>query len=143
MDKPPDLLAAASLLVTCITILYSIWYQDIRNAITIKSEDHKADNEKKFATLNSVLFHQAIPLTSAAILLTLIFLPVAWNIISGILDYWRQRRFSFSDYSAVEASLFFAFIFLLLLTAHALTSVFALAANRKKLNPRSSKSESR
>lgn len=119
-----DLLSAATLLLTVLTILYGLWYGEITKALEIKIESDPRDRTRTYQTLRSVLYNRAVPLMLAAWFLTLIFAPDTISIMNATFRNFRSHGLAaLADYSAVatafELAVFLSFglaIYLSLLT---------------------------
>jgi hypothetical protein len=76
-----DILAAASLLLAILAVLYSLWYSDIQAALRIDVPTHLEDAGPQRRQVSEALTGRALPLAASAIVLLLIFLPEAIHII--------------------------------------------------------------
>ncbi len=100
-----DLLSAASLLLAVIAVLYGLWYPEIIKAIATNVPAHERDRAKPRKDVCDVLYSSALPLTGAALLLILVFLPDAVSIfIQSFKNYWGEGFQAITRYSAVSTS---------------------------------------
>ena len=70
-----DLLASASLLLTLIGMLYSLWYPEIIYALELKVKTHSADRVQDHRGSYDIYRSRALPLAVAAVTLTSVFTP--------------------------------------------------------------------
>src|SRR5258708_6058108 len=70
-----DLLSSASLLLTLITLLYSLWYPEIIQARDTRVPPDKRDRGPDHTRVKGVYSTKALPLAIAAVLLTAVFTP--------------------------------------------------------------------
>jgi hypothetical protein len=75
-----DVLAAASLLLAILAVLYSLWYAEIARTLEIKAPKHLDDAAADRRRTSEVLRTRALPLALAALILMLTFLPEALHI---------------------------------------------------------------
>jgi hypothetical protein len=136
-----DLLSAASLLTTVISLLYSTWYGEIKDARNIQIPLH--DRDPIIRTVRTVLWSRADPLLFAAVLLGAILTPTFvdvihydWNVLTGRSTHWH--------YDPVQACFIAVFFVILILVALTASAAWRLTRVLKKLraakNPRSSAS---
>ncbi|WP_216854838.1 hypothetical protein [Burkholderia sp. L27(2015)] len=84
-----DLLAAASLLATVVTILYSLWYPELMKTLDIEPKRFYHDNIAARREVAVKLFGKALPLGVLAVAVAIVFLPDAWTICSDSLAGYR------------------------------------------------------
>jgi hypothetical protein len=116
-----EILSSYSLLVAVLTIIYSLWYQKIIDAIdSFQNSPLQPLEIKKFITeKKKVLNQKSRPLFMGGFFLTLLMLPDIWSILKEAYTCITDLGLSsFSKYNSIKALLFLAFIFLLYLTAH-------------------------
>jgi len=75
------IISSASLIFTSITLLFTVWQKSIQESIEISTELDYRDLANKHKELKITLFSKALPLTIFASLATVIYFPVAINII--------------------------------------------------------------
>lgn len=99
-----DVLSSASLLLTFITLLYTIWYADIAKAKDIEFAPHLPDRYIDQKLLGDVINKKALPLTIGATILSLIYFPESLIIIrySSFFIYCGLKNYS---YDVVSTSL--------------------------------------
>src|SRR5207244_5933951 len=112
MTATGDLLAAASLILTVLTVLYSVWYPGALEALDLNLPEHYEDALPMLSDIRAVLRRQIIPLVMAATLATAIFLPKAIGVLRGTVDDLSDRGLhAFSDYDPIKATLVFVVAF--------------------------------
>lgn len=128
-----DLLAAASLLLTVVTILYSLWYPEITAAIGRKADIHAANRTSAYKESRAVLIWKTIPLSVVATLLCAINIPDAFDIICYSLAQLHTE--AHARYDAVKTIFVVVTILLLFLAIHTIVAAIKLGLNVRKLNP--------
>jgi hypothetical protein len=129
-----DLLAAASLLLTVITILYSLWYPEISDALKLPIDEHPLNNEESHRKCRALLVWKIIPLSIVATALVFINLPDAWQIASGAAVHFHTVPPV--SYSAVRTAFVVVEFVLAFLAGHTLVATILLREHVKKLNPK-------
>ncbi len=119
-----DLLAAASLLLTVITILYSLWYPEVSDGINCLVADQPLNNKDNYEKYRKLLLWKTIPLSAFA---SLIFLINAWDAFS-IVRYAIEQYHAASPppYSAVRTAFVLVVIILAFLAIHTITATIRL-----------------
>jgi hypothetical protein len=80
-----DLLSSASLLIAIATVLYALWYPEIRRGIKeISATDVREDD--KVSEVSGIITWRALPLMAASLSLAVVFLKDA---IAIVLHSWR------------------------------------------------------
>jgi hypothetical protein len=132
-----DLLAAGSLLLTVITILYSLWYQEIVEA-SKREIDALAENRKDdYEECRRIFRWKMLPLCCASAALFLINLPIALQIVlSAVQSLSEGHSVSCGTEDAVKATFAVVVGVLLFLLCHTLGSALGLAFHVWKLDPR-------
>src|SRR5215472_17552518 len=87
-----DLLSAASLLLTVLTILYSLWYGEISSASSSDVERYAANRRIAYRDARTVFLFKALPLSLGTTALFITTLPPAiaitrWPIASSLSSY--------------------------------------------------------
>jgi hypothetical protein len=82
-----DLLSAASLLLTIITVLYALWNPAIKATLDAQVPTFKAQAIKPLQEITSVIWKQAVPLALAAYTIALVFAKDAVSLCS---KSWRS-----------------------------------------------------
>ncbi|MEY2487738.1 MAG: hypothetical protein QOH39_3386 [Verrucomicrobiota bacterium] len=128
-----DLLAAASLLLTVITILYSIWYPEVSEALKLPIDEHPLNNKEAHGKCRALLMAKVIPLAIVATALCFINFPDTWEIV---IDATAQlRRPVHADYSAVRTAFVVVELVLAFLAVHTIWTAKMLRQQVIKLNP--------
>lgn len=126
-----DLLSAASLLMTVVAILYSLWYPELTKIIEVKASQHKADNFLLCKQTKDILFGKAIPLALMSALVVAVFAPDAIIIsMQSIVIYKSSLIYT---YDAVRTAYCFVFIFSFILAVHILNLTYKVWSKWQKL----------
>jgi len=125
-----DLLSAASLLLTALTILYSLWYGEINGATSSDVEQFAANRHTAHRDARAVFLFKALPLSLAATALFVATLPPA------IASIQRPIASTLSTYDAVSTIFVAVVCVLLFLSVHTLYNAAKLGKHVCKLNPR-------
>jgi hypothetical protein len=128
-----DLLAAASLLLTVVTILYSIWYPEVSEALKLPIDPHPLNNKDAHSKCRGLLIGKVIPLAIVATALCVINLPDAWQIVTDAVAQLGQPVHS--GYSAVRTAFVVVEVVLAFLAAHTVWTVKTLRRHVIKLDP--------
>ncbi|MGV7240617.1 hypothetical protein [Caballeronia sp. M23-90] len=124
-----DLLAAASLLATVVTILYSLWYPELVKILEIRPADFKEDNEHNRSVVRRALRGKAFPLAILAVCVGAVFLPDAVSICVESYEGYAQSGFGqFSRYDAVRTALVLVVAVSILLAWHIISLTGRLSA---------------
>lgn len=116
-SNPADLLAAASLLLAALAVLYSVWYSSIEDARTLKLPTKRDDAVKPVTQIQGVLHGRAYPLAIASCLATIIFVPEAITILVSTVNSFADHGLgAFGYYNPIEAALFVVTLGLAFLT---------------------------
>jgi hypothetical protein len=130
-----DVLAAASLLLAILAVLYSLWYGDIGRALSVEIPTHLEDAGPQRREVREAIKTRAAPLAIAALVLLLVFLPEAirllvhWVRRAAEHGLWHQVR----SYDPVELSIMAVVCFLAALTAYTVWLLIELIKLRRKL----------
>jgi hypothetical protein len=131
-----DKLSAASLLLTAVAIIYSLWYPEISRALKIVPKPHKPDNRAEFKEVGRLLMTRSLPLFLISLALAAIFVPDSVEItretyaILGNPDLRAHSR-----YDAVSACFLAVTTLTILFAGHLTVLTAQLAALRRRLNP--------
>jgi hypothetical protein len=114
-----DKLSAASLLLAIVAVLYGMWYPQLTQALDTKVPPHEPDRRKPQREVRELCNQRAIPLTSAAIGVALVFLPDAVAIVAESAGVLRSEGLQLRTYDSVATafvlvelvSIYFAFHF--------------------------------
>lgn len=114
-----DILSAASLLLTIVTVLYALWYQELTTVIEIDIPQHLEDRPGPLAKVKGVLFSRAIPLFLSSATISIVFVPDAITVFSEFLDRCTQSGATDTCvYSSVKAAICIVVIFSIGITIH-------------------------
>lgn len=117
-----DLLSAASLLMTVIAILYSLWYPELTKILEIKPSQYKEDNIGPMRQVLRVLLGKALPLSVMALIVAFVFLPDAVKIcIEGYTEFKIKGCNAFINYDAVRTAYVLVFTFSIVLALYVVT----------------------
>jgi hypothetical protein len=131
-----DKLSAASLLLTAVAIIYSLWYPEISRALKIVPKQHKPDNRADFNEVGRIIGTRCLPLFLISIALVAIFGPDSIWIVqrtSQILTNTELRSNSY--YDAVTACFVAVTGLMFLFTLHLGILTSKLVGLRRRLNP--------
>lgn len=126
-----DLLTAAALILTAISIIYGQWIDDINSVLNLEVSSHKADNRKKHSTAKNVLLNKAMPLLIVAILFTLVYLPNVIEILREVFNI----KFKKQTYDAIKATFILIELFQIILLCSITKLFFKTIMKVKKLRP--------
>jgi hypothetical protein len=131
-ESTGDLLSAASLLLTVVSILYGLWYPEIIKAIETEVPSHPQNRVKPHKEVSAVLWYKAIPLAIIAAPFGLIFLPDAVAVVC------RAIRILISSgeggYDAVETAFCVVVLFSLAIGVYTFRLAWVLNNQRVKLS---------
>jgi hypothetical protein len=130
-----DLLSAATLLLTALTIIYGLWYPKMLESLDVAVPPHKEDRRKPRLDVSRTLSSRAVPLVVISGALTTVFVPDSVRLVRASFVNFSENGFSsLHDYDSIEAS-FLAVVFLLaFLTAHLFAVAIRLCRLRKRLS---------
>ena len=129
-----DLLSAASLLVTVLSLLYSTWYGEINDARKSRIPLQPDDRAPVIDVVHTTLWSRAVPLIVAAALLTAALAPTTLEVLQDTLHVWLTTP-SHSQYDPVQAcfvGVFVVTVVLTVLTASAARSLRRLLRELRK-----------
>lgn len=131
-----DLLSSASVLLTLIALLYSLWYQEIVQAINTIVLANKVDRTPDYTRVKVVYSTKARPLAVAAIILTAVFTPDTVRILGVSIHHASEAGLrSALDYNAVSSSLVLVTFGSGFFSWHLLTLANDVRNKVKALNP--------
>jgi len=128
-----DLLAALSLLLTVVTILYSMWYQEISEASRRPIDQHTANRVKDHKECRAVFLWKALPLCTVAVALLAINFWPAWKIVVHAIAQLHAVRPG--NYDPTNTTFVMVILVLLFLTLHTISAARVLGKHVWKLNP--------
>jgi len=124
-----DLLSAASLLLTVLTILYSLWLPEITAASNVPVDQFPANRKETHRASRTVFLSKALTLCSAALVLMLAMSPPAIEIMH------RPIANNLESYDAVATIFVVVISVLVLLSLHTIVATSKLGYHVWKLNP--------
>lgn len=93
-----DLLSSGALLVTVLSLFYTLWYPEIRQKLdTLKPRDHVVDSAKDIATLGSIIKVRVLPLLLGSAAMTIALMPDAWDVIMIAIRAFPRGRYDASS----------------------------------------------
>jgi hypothetical protein len=128
-----DLLSAASLLLTVVAILYSVWAKAIDDARNMPVAAHAEDNRLAYETVTRIFRRQAVPLAVFAIVLSLVFLPVTVDVLRNSVRVFLTGKLSAGQYDVVSMTLVLVNLSQAILAGHLLSLVISLRNHKIKL----------
>lgn len=99
-----DMLSAMSTVITCITILYTLWYHDIETVLKTDLPKHKADQDAPRKANRTVLRFKAVPLCIVSVLFFGIFLPESVTIVGSWICALKAGTYA---YNPIQAAIVF------------------------------------
>jgi hypothetical protein len=109
-----DVLAAASLILAILGVVYALWYAEIREAIELQPKPVRVKTDYK--TARSVLWTRAVPLAAATTADLVVFLPaVIGPDRDWIHELLSKPAAAFAHYDPVPVALNLATLFTLAL----------------------------
>jgi len=114
-----DILSAASLLLTIVTVLYALWYQAIVSVLQIEIPKFAEDRPKPLSIVNKVLLSRALPLFLMSLIVSAVFTP---DMIKLFCEYLKSVISDNSvenfHYNSLKTAFFFVVIFSIGITIH-------------------------
>lgn len=107
-DNIANALAASSLLLTVLALLYTVWSPEISAAAGTIFDTDPAAREPQRRLVRSVQRSKAVPLMIGAWLVALIFAPRAYDVLA---EAWRLRLVPGSRFDDIKAALVLTEIF--------------------------------
>lgn len=128
-----DLLSAASLLATVLSLLYSTWYGDINSARKSKIPLQPDDRASVIDVVRTARRSRAVPLLVAAVLLTAALAPTTLEVVQDTWHVWLTTP-SHSHYDPVQACFVGVFVVTVVLTVLTASAVRSLSLLLRKLH---------
>lgn len=125
-----DLLSAASLLATVISLLYSTWYGEIKDAQNVGIGLH--DRGPEIRKVQGVLRFRASPLLATSVLLTIILAPTCIDVINQSWSALTNRH-SHWQYNPIQACFIGVVLVMILLVLLTFSAVWRLFGTLRKL----------
>jgi hypothetical protein len=133
-----DKLSAASLLLTAVAIIYSLWYPEISHVLKVVPKPHKPDNRADFKEVGRILAARSLLLFLISMVLVAIFAPDTIAIIRETMYTLTSAELrTHSRYDAVTACFVAVSSLTLLFTIHLGVLTVKLGGLRHRLNPSS------
>ncbi len=130
-----DILSAASLLLTIVTVLYALWYPELIEGMEIKIPNHKEDRPGPLSEINKVIYSRALPLFISSVLVSVVFIPDVINILNEVNEAWAQSDGEIPNYSSVKAAICIVVVFSIFMSLHVgfmLVKMLNIKRNMKK-----------
>ena len=131
MTGAADLLAAETLLLTVLTIVYGLWYGDIAAAARLSDPNQDADLAdyvKERALLRLALRQRVIPLSVVAAVLSAVFAPVFAGVTADMARDLTQRGApALRDYDPIRAALWVGWLLMAVLGTYLVVLGIGLA----------------
>jgi hypothetical protein len=135
-----DLLSAASLLTTALSLLYATWYGEIKDARNTVIPPHLEDRDREYGAIRTALWTRSLPLLIAASFLAVALAPTAFDIISGTWDALTSSSAK-RKYDPVQACFLGVFIVTVALVSLTASGTYQLWLKKRECqrspNPRS------
>jgi hypothetical protein len=130
-----DKLSAASLLLTIVGVIYSIWYPQLDAVLQTKVPAHKPDRARPHSQVAACLNTRAVPLMIASVVLFLVFLPDAAILITSSIKSYRSAGVAgLWQYDSVGTAFCFVVGLSAALTWHLVRTVWRLRVLRAALS---------
>lgn len=103
MTAATDTLAAASMLLAALAVVFSAWSGSIQAAIDDplgSSDDVRAE---RIAATRATMWGRAVPLAFAATLLVALYAPRDFEVAAASLRWWTRREGGYDDVAAAFA----------------------------------------
>lgn len=126
-----DLLSSGALLVTMLSLFYTLWYPEVRETLdTLKPKDHPEDSVDDVGKITRVQRTRVIPLLVASLLMTVAFLPDAAHVVCTSI---RAASSPNAKYDAVSALYLMMVLLTIALVVHIASLFFACRKLRQQL----------
>ena len=96
-------LAAASMLLAIVAVLFGAWTGDVGKAIDLRFAPQVDNRDAERALIRSVLYTKALPLTIGALLAACVFFWRAAGLILGAIDCKFSTTCTYDDVGAAFA----------------------------------------
>jgi len=128
-----DLLSAASLLATVLSLLYTTWYSEIKD--TRKTRIPLHDFDPVIKRVRTVLWSRAVPVLVSAAFLTMVLTPPSVEIFQNTWHVWVTSSSNY-HYDPVQACFLGVFIVTIMLTFLTASATWSLSAVLRRLRQR-------
>ena len=113
-------------MLTVLTVVFGLWYKDISDALSLadpKASEPLDDKVAERETLRIASWSRLGPLTLGSLVITVTFLPVAYRLTRDAIQGIAAHGISFaSQYDAVQAALWVAWVFMFVLVCYLVRS---------------------
>lgn len=129
-----DLLSAASLLATVLSLLYSTWYGEINDARKSRIPLQPDDRAPVIDLVRTARRSRAVPLLAAATLLTAALAPTTFEVLRDTWHVWltTPSHWHYDPVQACFVGVFAVAVVLTVLTASAVRSLSRLLRDLRK-----------
>lgn len=127
-----DLLSSASLLIAIVTVLYALWYPEIRRGIKDIKAIHRREDEK-ISEVSGILVWRAVPLTAGSFCLALLFFKDAFTLVRRSLSFEEGLISRLTTYDAVATAFVLVEIICIFLAVLILIQAVKLVINLQEL----------
>lgn len=101
-----EVVGAVALLLAGISMLYGVWYVEIRRSMNLRKAPQVEDRRDEIEEMTAVLWRRAVPLLVASVAFTLIVLPEAIRIVVLSWQNWCDKGWAAArDYDAAQSAL--------------------------------------
>jgi hypothetical protein len=125
-----ELLSAAALLLTAITVIYTVWNGEVRTALAIPPPDDVRNALPAIHTVRTTRHQRATPLMVIAILDVLVFAPPSIGLLSTSVTLLVTRE---GRYDPVVASLLVIWLFTIVLASVLVQEFLRLRRREREL----------
>lgn len=129
-----ELLSAASLLLTIVTVLYALWYPEIVEGLNIKIPKHEEDWPGPSKKIETLIRSKVIPLFVSSMLVSIVFIPDAISIIKEAYWVWMHAENPASKYSSVKTAFTLVVLFSVYLWLQVSSILIKLISKKRKMN---------
>ncbi len=133
--KIGDLLAADSLLLTILAVMYGVWYAEIVAALDLRPNALPAMDKDNHEVVSRVFKTRAAPLALGCVIVAATFLPDAFNLARPVFEGIVHGDFP-ARYNAVSTSLFVVTLGATALALHLVDRAWAVFKHRADLDPK-------
>ncbi len=125
-----DILSAASLLLTIVTVLYALWYPELSEAIKTEVPIHSQDRPGPLAYVKKILWSRAVPLFFSSLVVSIIFIPDAINIVNEVFHLYKRNIYK---YNSVKTAICVVVVFSVGITFHLANVLWKIVKKYSKL----------
>lgn len=106
MQRASDVLASASLLLTVVTVLFSLWYPEIKYATEVSIPEHLEDASNQRQIVSKALGARVRPLLAGTIVIAITFFPIVlWELFHSWRNVRLQGLAAITDYNPATIAL--------------------------------------